>query len=97
VTTGVVVRGDAFVFAEAVEKQHPDWFTAVTRDVFLQQAERAEAIAAGGNSSGSAVEMMRLGALLGERNGHSGIFSLDSHGVPLRAYPIWSYEFDDVP
>jgi hypothetical protein len=41
--------------------------------------------------------MMRLGALLGERNGHSGIFSLDSHGVPLRAYPIWSYEFDDVP
>lgn len=38
---------------------------------------------------------MRLGALLGERNGHSGVFALDEHAEPLHFYPLQLYEFDD--
>ena len=39
---------------------------------------------------------MRLVALPGERDGHTGIFPLDrSHQRPLHVYPIYLYEFSD--
>jgi C-terminal processing protease CtpA/Prc len=38
---------------------------------------------------------MRLGALLGNRNGHSGVFPLGRHPDPLRFYPVRTYEFED--
>jgi hypothetical protein len=38
---------------------------------------------------------MRLVALLGARNGHTAIFPLDAHRVPLHAFPIHPYEFED--
>jgi hypothetical protein len=42
------------------------------------------------------VELMRLVALLGERDGHSGIFPLDpSHARELHLYPLRLYAFPD--
>src|SRR5262249_54669090 len=41
------------------------------------------------------VELMRLLALLGERNGHTAIHPLDEHARPLRFYPLVPYEFED--
>src|SRR4029079_17930951 len=42
------------------------------------------------------VGLMRLAAMLGNRNGHTGIFPLDSqHERAFHAYPIRAYRFSD--
>ena len=42
------------------------------------------------------VELMRIAALIGDRNGHSGIFPGDpQHRTQLHLYPIRLYTFDD--
>jgi C-terminal processing protease CtpA/Prc len=76
---------DGLVLAEAVERLHPDPFRSVSREQFFATAERAE----------TAVELMGLLALLGERNGHTAVHPLDPHLQPLHAFPIGLYEFDD--
>ncbi len=81
---------DADVFAAAVARLHPQPPPASFR-------ARLEALAgATARERGTAVvELMRLAALLGPRNGHSGIFAFDEHPQPLRAYPFLPYEFED--
>jgi hypothetical protein len=78
---------------EAVTRHHPDPFRSITREAFAREQTAATEIA---GSRGDAVcALMRLGALLGERNGHSGIFTLDQHAEPLPFYPLRLYGFDD--
>src|SRR3712207_5111509 len=38
---------------------------------------------------------MRLIALLGERDGHSGIYPFDSHRAAMHLYPLKLYSFSD--
>ena len=38
---------------------------------------------------------MRTIALLGARNGHTAIHPFGEHPIPLHAFPLWLYEFDD--
>lgn len=86
--------GDASVLATAIESRHPDPYRAVDRDVLLREAERVDSLGAGDRSV-LAVELMRLIASLGPRNGHSAIDPLGGHPTPLYAYPLWLHEFDD--
>jgi hypothetical protein len=76
---------DGVVLAEAVERLHPAPFRSVSREQFLADARQAE----------TPVELMRLAASLGDRNGHTAVHALDGHAKPLRAYPIGLYEFPD--
>ncbi len=80
---------------QAVSRHHPDPFRAVSREAFEHEAEQAAATEAGARRSDAICALMRLGALLGARNGHSGIFALDQHAEPLHFYPLRLYEFDD--
>ena len=79
---------------EAVLRHHPDPFRAVGRAEFERKAERAAA-AAGGSRADAVRGLMRLGAVLGDRNGHTGIHPLDGHADPLHFFPLRLYEFDD--
>jgi hypothetical protein len=74
-------------------EHHPDPFRSVGRAAFEHAAERAAA--ASGNRADAVCALMRLGALLGERNGHTGIHPLDRHADPLHFFPLRLYEFDD--
>jgi hypothetical protein len=78
-----------------VLEHHPDPFRSVTREEFEDAAEFASAAAADGSRSDAVRALMRLGALLGERNGHTGIHPLDPHPEPLHFFPLRLYEFDD--
>ena len=86
---------DAEFLAEAIERHHPDPFRAIGREAFSSEAERVAAACVAGNRPRAVCALMRFAALLGERNGHSGIFPLDQHARPLRFYPFRPYEFDD--
>src|SRR5438067_4141390 len=87
--------GDGSCLFEAIERLHPDPFRSVSRADLLRQAEVADQLCGSGAGSALAVELMRLLALLGPRNGHSAIFPLDSHRSPLHEYPLDLYEFED--
>jgi hypothetical protein len=77
---------DGPLLAEAVERLHPDPFRSVSRKRFFAEAHRAEGM----------LDLMRLLALLGERNGHTAIHPLDEHACPLHFYPLVAHEFDDA-
>jgi hypothetical protein len=79
----------------AVLEHHPDPFRSVTREEFEDAAAFASAAASEGSRSDAVRALMRLGALLGERNGHTGIHPLDPHPEPLHFFPLRLYEFDD--
>jgi hypothetical protein len=86
--------GDAAVLAAAIEAQHPDPFRAVSRDALLKEAARVDALDTNDRST-LTVELMRMLALLGPRNGHTAIYPLDDHPIRGDAYPLRLYEFDD--
>lgn len=79
----------------AVLAHHPDPFRSVTREEFEAAAELASAAAVAGSRDDAVRALMRLGALLGDRNGHTGIHPLDPHREPLHFFPLRLYEFDD--
>jgi hypothetical protein len=76
---------DGLVLAEAVERLHPDPFRSVSRERFTAAAERAE----------TPVELMRLLALLGNRNGHTAVHPLADHARPFHLFPLALREFAD--
>jgi hypothetical protein len=88
------LSGDAAVLVSAIETQHPEPFRAVDRDELLREAARVDALDS--DVPGVvAVELMRIIALLGARNGHTAIHPLGEHPSTLQAFPLWLYEFDD--
>jgi len=85
---------DASVVADAIEAQHPDPFQAVSRATLRRAAARVDALGLHDRSL-VIVELMRMLALLGPRNGHSVIFPLEDHLTARRAFPLGLYEFED--
>ena len=83
---------DALRLLDGIERHHPDPFRNVSPATLGHQAERAAAV---GDRSRAIVELMRLGALLGDRNGHTGILPLREHPRPFSAYPVQLHEFED--
>jgi hypothetical protein len=67
---------------------HPQPYHSISRDAFHRAADDLAARAPGLSRDELIVETMRLVALLGEREGHSGVFPLfGGHRIPLHAYP----------
>ena len=85
---------DASVLANAIEAHHPDPFQAVSRTILRREAARIDALGLHDRSL-LLVELMRMLALLGPRNGHSVIFPIDDHPAGRRAYPLRLSEFED--
>jgi hypothetical protein len=85
---------DAALLLEAIERLHPEPYRSVTPEAVRRQAWRAAEVEAGRRER-EVIELMRLAALLGERNGHTGILPWREQPLPFSAYRIRAYEFDD--
>lgn len=87
---------DVRLLGESLEQLHPAPFRSISRATFRARvsavAERAPSL----QPNELLVELLRIVALLGPRNGHTGIFPGDpGHSRVLHLYPLRLYEFDD--
>src|SRR5215470_7015537 len=81
---------------ERIRAVHPDPFHATPEPVFQAAADDLAARADGLSRDQLLVELMRFTNLLGERDGHSGIFPLDTaHRRVLHLFPLYLYDFSD--
>ena len=88
--------GDVGVLLDGVERIHPDPWHDVSEADFRAAAGDFATRYAELQPDERLVELMRLLALLGERDGHSGIFPLDpEHEGELTLLPVRLYEFAD--
>ena len=87
---------DVAILLDAIERIHPDPWHDISEADFRAAADE---LAAGYDELGpneKLVGLMRLLALLGERDGHSGIFPLDpDHEGELGVLPVRLYDFAD--
>ena len=92
----ISAAADVALLVERIEAVHPDPWHAISERDFRAAARRLHARIGSLNRDERLVELMRLTALLGERDGHSGIFPLDeTHDRPLHLYPIRLFRFSD--
>ena len=82
--------------ADELERTHPKLFHEVSRERFRAEATDLARNAAELSRDELVVGLMRLTALPGERDGHTGIFAFDpSHPRALHVYPLRFYDFAD--
>jgi hypothetical protein len=79
-----------------LEAVHPEPFHDVGERELRAAADELAARAESLEPDELLVELMRLAALPGARDGHGGIFPLDpAHARPLRLYPVRLYRFPE--
>jgi hypothetical protein len=86
--------GDVRTLVAELERIHPEPYHSISRESFHRAADDLAARAPGLRRDQLVVEVMRLVALLGEREGHSGVFpTYAAHRVPLHAFPwrLWRF------
>jgi hypothetical protein len=86
---------DVRLFVSRIEALHPEPYVAISREEFHRRADALAARAPTLEREELVVELMRLIAALGDRNGHTGIFPADGHSPPLHLYPLKLYDFSD--
>src|SRR4051812_3418376 len=87
---------DVRLLMQRIRTAHPDPFHATPEPTFQAAANELAARADGLSPDQLLVELMRFSCLLGERDGHSGIFPLDSsHRRVLHLFPLYLYKFAD--
>ena len=92
----VDVAADVRELAEAIETTHPAPFRSVSRERFRGEANTLAGRAPTISRDELLVGVLRLIALLGPRNGHTGLFPGDSaNSPPLHLYPVRLYHFAD--
>ena len=79
----------------SLEEIHPDLYHDVSRTEFRAAARRLADAAPGLTKDELVVGVMRLAALPGPRDGHTGVFPFDFHARPLHVYPLRVYDFAD--
>jgi hypothetical protein len=88
--------GDVRELASSIESLHPDPFRSVTKKRFHAEVDAVARQAPGLTRDQLLVGLLRIVALLGPRNGHTGLFPLDpEHRRELHLYPIRLYAFAD--
>ena len=89
-------ESDVRLLAQQLEAIHPDLFDSVPRARFKSAVDTAAARADELSENELLVELMRIAALPGNGNGHSGIFPGDpQHRRDLHLYPLRLYAFPD--
>jgi hypothetical protein len=86
---------DLTLLSSEIERLHPHPYRSITRDDFVREVHDLAASFEDAPRARQIIDLMRVAALLGERNGHSGVFPLGEHACPLHLYPIRLYEFAD--
>jgi len=86
---------DVRLLVSTIESQHPSPFHGISREDLHAAADALSARAEGLQRDELIVELMRLIAMLGERDGHSGIYPGDEHTPRLHLYPLTLYDFSD--
>jgi hypothetical protein len=87
---------DVRVLTEGIRSIHPNPFHATPEPVFQAAADALAARAPSLSQDQLLVELMRFVNLLGEHDGHSGIFPLDSgNRRTLHLFPLYLYKFRD--
>ena len=87
---------DVRLLMEQIRTAHPDPFHATPEPAFQAAADELSARADGLSPDQLLVGLMRFSCLLGERDGHSGIFPLDSSNRRvLHLFPLYLYKFSD--
>jgi hypothetical protein len=87
-------EADIRLLAQQLEAVHPDLYADVDRAHFQSVVNDAAARAGELSENELLVELMRIAALPGTGNGHTGIFPGDpSHKRDLHLYPLRLYEF----
>jgi len=79
----------------SMEQIHPDLFKTVPKARFRREVESLAAADGELSRDELVVGLMRLGALPGDRNGHTGIYPFDRHAKGLEVYPLRLYDFSD--
>jgi hypothetical protein len=89
---------DLALLGERLPLLHPNPWHALPQAEFESAAERLSARLPELDRDEVAVELMRLLASLGVRDGHTGIFPLDpGNGRTFHEYPLLPYEFPNGP
>jgi hypothetical protein len=89
-------RGDLDLYFETLEQNHPNPYHATPEADMRAAAERLAARFPALDDDQALVELMRLVALLGERDGHAGVPPLSTdHHRPMHLYPFYAYDFGD--
>jgi hypothetical protein len=82
-------------FQAELERIHPNPYHATSREAFGRRFDELAARAGSLSRDELIVELMRVTALLGDRDGHSGIYTLHGHPRPMHLYPLRVYLFSD--
>jgi hypothetical protein len=89
-------ESDVRLLAQQLEAVHPDLYASVPRARFRSAVESAAARADQLSENELLIELMRIAALPGIGNGHSGIFPGDpQHRRELHFHPLRLYAFPD--
>jgi hypothetical protein len=87
---------DVRELGSAIEQIHPAPFRSVSRQRFRAEVDALARRVPGISRNELLVGLLRIIALLGPRNGHTGLFPGDpSHTRELHLYPLRLYEFPD--
>jgi len=87
---------DVRLLAQQMEDIHPDLYATISRRRFRAAVDALALRAEDLSANELLVELMRIAALPGNRNGHGGIFPGDpQHRRTLHLYPIRLYDFAD--
>jgi hypothetical protein len=95
-SSGSDARSDLRNLVDELEQRHPDAYHAVSREAFRAAADDLASRAPALTRNQQIVGVMRLMAMLGERDGHSGVHPLSPvPGQRLTAYPLRLYRFPE--
>jgi peptidase S41-like protein len=90
------VADDVRELGKSIETIHPDPFRSVSRRRFEAEVSALAQRAPSASRNEVLVGMLRIIALLGPRNGHTGLFPGDpGHTNSLHLYPVRLYQFAD--
>ncbi len=93
---GSTAGDDVRLLMQQIRAIHPNPFHATPETTFQAAADALAARADALSPDQLLVELMRFSTLLGERDGHSGIFPLASgHSRVLHLFPLFLYKFSD--
>jgi hypothetical protein len=86
---------DVELYLTELERIHPSPYHAVSKAEYRAAADRLIASLPELEDDELMVELLRLVALLGERDGHANMNPLSDHRRVLHLYPLATYEFAD--
>jgi hypothetical protein len=86
---------DVELYLTELERIHPSPYHAISKADYRAAADRLIARLPQLDDDQLMVELLRLVALLGERDGHANMNPLSDHRRVLHLYPLATYEFAD--